>query len=31
MVQKVFQYLEPFRCGSRLWRTNGQTDKQNVV
>jgi len=24
MVWKVFWYLESFRCGSRVWQTNGQ-------
>jgi len=29
MVQKYFDVLlEPFRCDSRVWRTDGQTDRQ---
>jgi len=28
MVQNGFRYLEPFRRGSRVWRTDRQTDRQ---
>jgi len=28
VVQNLFQYLEPFMCGSRVCRTDSQTDKQ---
>jgi len=26
VMQKVFRYLEPFRRGSRVWRTDRPTD-----
>jgi len=27
MMQNVFQYLEPFRCGSGVWQTDRRTDR----
>jgi len=27
-MQSIFQYLEPFRCDSQVWETNGRTDGQ---
>jgi len=29
VVQNTFQYLEPFRRGSQVWRTDRRTDGQN--
>jgi len=27
-VQNAFRYLEPFRRDSRVWRTDGRTDRR---
>jgi len=27
MVQDFFRYLEPRRCGSRVWQTDRRTDR----
>jgi len=29
MAWNIFRYLEPFRCGLRVWQTGRQTDGQN--
>ena len=26
-VQKAFRYVKPFRCGPRVWQTDGRTDR----
>jgi len=29
-IRSIFRHLQPFRCGSRVWRTDGRTNGRTV-